>query len=100
MLLFFSPMVAGENKKFIMIISVAGKKLCQHLRIIVQVEVWNNDSDELKLRVILDRFSAEIFINNGEQVMSAVIFTEQEAKGVSFFVEGAAKIDVVKYDLV
>ena len=32
--------------------------------------------------------------------MSAVIFTEQEAKGVSFFAEGAAKIDVVKYDLV
>ena len=56
--------------------------------------------DKLKLRVILDRFSAEIFINDGEQVMSAVLFTEQEAKGISFFAEGAAKIDVVKYDLV
>ena len=60
----------------------------------------NGDADELKLRVILDRFSAEIFINDGEQVMSVVIFTEQEANGISFFVEGAAKIDVVKYDLV
>ena len=50
--------------------------------------------------MILDRFSAEIFINDGEQVMSAVLFTEQEAKGISFFAEGAAKIDVVKYDLV
>ena len=60
----------------------------------------NGDADELKLRVILDRFSAEIFINDGEQVMSAVLFTEQEAKGISFFAEGAAKIDVVKYDLV
>ena len=48
----------------------------------------------------LDRFSAEIFINDGEQVMSAVILTEQNAKGISFFVDGAAKIDVVKYDLV
>ena len=54
----------------------------------------------MKLRVILDRFSAEIFINDGEQVMSAVILTEQNAKGISFFVDGAAKIDVVKYDLV
>ena len=60
----------------------------------------NGDADKLKLRVILDRFSAEIFINDGEQVMSAVLFTEQEAKGISFFAEGAAKIDVVKYDLV
>lgn len=60
----------------------------------------NGDCNELKLRVILDRFSAEIFINDGEQVMSAVILTEQNAKGISFFVDGAAKIDVVKYDLV
>ena len=60
----------------------------------------NGDCNELKLRVILDRFSAEIFINDGEQVMSAVILTEQDAKGISFFVDGAAKIDVVKYDLV
>ena len=29
-----------------------------------------------------------------------VILTEQNAKGISFFVDGAAKIDVVKYDLV
>lgn len=59
----------------------------------------NGDCNELKLRVILDRFSAEIFINDGEQVMSAVILTEQNAKGISFAVDGAARIDVVKYDL-
>ena len=59
----------------------------------------NGDCNELKLRVILDRFSAEIFINDGEQVMSAVILTEQDAKGISFAVNGAARIDVVKYDL-
>lgn len=60
----------------------------------------NGDANELKLRVILDRFSAEVFINDGEQVISTVMFTEQEAKGISFFADGAAKIDVVKYDLV
>ena len=42
----------------------------------------------------------EVFINDGELVMSAVILTKQEAKGISFFADGAAKIDVVKYDLV
>ena len=29
----------------------------------------------------------------------AVILTEQDAKGISFAVNGAARIDVVKYDL-
>ena len=59
----------------------------------------NGDSNELKLRVILDKFSVEVFINDGEQVMSAVILTKQEAKGISFFADGEAKLDIVKYDL-
>ena len=53
-----------------------------------------------KVLSLIHIFSVEIFINDGEQVMSAVLFTEQEAKGISFSAEGAAKIDVVKYDLV
>ena len=55
----------------------------------------NGDSNELKLRVILDKFSVEVFINDGEQVMSAVILTKQEAKGISFFADGAVKLDIV-----
>ena len=53
----------------------------------------------LKLRIILDRFSVEVFVNDGEQVLSATIYTEQEADQVSFFAEGAVNMDVVKYDL-
>ena len=48
---------------------------------------------------MLDRFSAEIFIGDGEQVMSFVIPTEQSADGISFSAKGDAKVSVVKYDL-
>ena len=54
----------------------------------------------LKLRIILDRFSVETFINDGEQVISAILYTDQEADGISFFVDGTVNIDVVKYDLI
>jgi len=54
---------------------------------------------ELKLRLILDRFSVEAFINDGEQVMSATMYTEQAADGISFFADGTVCMDVVKYDL-
>ncbi len=54
---------------------------------------------ELKLRIILDRFSAEVFVNDGEQVLSAVLYTEQEAEGISFIADGTVSLDVVKYDL-
>ena len=53
----------------------------------------------IKLRLILDRFSAEVFVNDGEQVMTAVIYTEQEADGISFFADGEVRMDVVQYEL-
>ena len=59
-----------------------------------------HEGGRLKLRVILDRFSAEIFVNDGEQVLSLVLYTVQEAEDISFIAEGTVKLDVVKYDLV
>ena len=59
----------------------------------------NTADGELKLRIILDRFSVEVFVNDGEQVMSAAMYTRQEADGISFFADGTANIDVVKYEL-
>ena len=54
----------------------------------------------LKLRIILDRFSAEVFVNDGEQVLSLTFYTNQSAEGISFYADGQARMDVVKYDLV
>lgn len=54
---------------------------------------------ELKLRIILDRFSAEVFVNDGEQVLTAAMYTDQNAEGISFFADGTVNMDVVKYDL-
>ncbi len=53
----------------------------------------------IKLRIILDRYSAEIFINDGEKVMTSLIYTDIGADGISFFCDGEALIDVVKYEL-
>ena len=60
----------------------------------------NSRNGELKLRIIFDRFSVEVFVNDGEQVMTAIIYTEQQADGISFFGDGAVRMDVVKYELV
>ena len=59
----------------------------------------NPVDNELKLRIILDRFSAEVFVNDGEQVLSATMYTDPGADGISFFANGTAEIDVVKYEL-
>ena len=54
---------------------------------------------KIRLRIILDNFSAELFVNDGEQVLTATIYTDLSAEGISFYVDGKVEIDVVKYDL-
>ena len=55
---------------------------------------------EIKLRVLLDRFSVEVFVNDGEQAASAVIYTPQEADAITFEAGGSVLMDVEKYELV
>jgi beta-fructofuranosidase len=54
---------------------------------------------EVKIRLILDRFSVEAFINDGEQVMTATVMTDPAATGISFVADGQAEMDVTKYEL-
>ncbi len=51
----------------------------------------------LNLRILIDRWSAEVFVNGGEQVMSLTYYTPAEADGITFTAEGRAILDVVAY---
>lgn len=53
----------------------------------------------LKLRIILDLYSVEVFINDGRQTVSAVLYTDPSADQISFSADGTAEIDIKKYDL-
>lgn len=53
----------------------------------------------LELRLILDRFSVEAFVNGGEQTLSATLYTPQEATGISFQAQGKAVIQLEQYAL-
>jgi beta-fructofuranosidase len=53
---------------------------------------------KLDLRILLDRFSAEVFVNDGEAAFTTCMYTA-DGDGVSFKVDGSCRIDVVKYDM-
>ena len=53
----------------------------------------------IKIRIILDNYSAEVFVNDGEYVLSATFYTDPSADGISFFADGRVVMDVVKYEL-
>ena len=54
---------------------------------------------ELKLRIILDRFSVEVFVNDGEQVITATMYTDQMTDGILFVADGCVNMDITKYDI-
>ena len=53
----------------------------------------------IKLRMLIDRWSAEVFVNDGEQVMSATYFTDPDASEISFSADGSVDMDVTAYRL-
>lgn len=56
-------------------------------------------TESLKLRILLDKFSAEIFLNDGQQTFSLTFYTPMEADGISFICDGYVVADIEKYDI-
>lgn len=54
----------------------------------------------LTLRVLLDRWSLEVFVNDGEQAASCTLQTEPEAVGVRFIADAPLRLDAKAYPLV
>lgn len=59
-----------------------------------------NNNGEIKLRIVMDKFSAEIFVNDGEQALSMTMYTPQTAEEISFSCSHPVKVSVTKYDLI
>lgn len=51
----------------------------------------------LKLRILLDKYSVEVFANDGEKVMSSLFYTPLEADDIVFDSDGTACINIIKY---
>lgn len=55
---------------------------------------------KVKMRVIMDKYIIEVFINDGEKVMTTTIYTPMDAAAITFEAEGKAVISIEKYDIV
>lgn len=59
-------------------------------------------ADAVSLRIFLDNTSIEVFVNDGEAVLTANIYPDEDSDGVEFFAEGGESVlkKVIKYDIV
>ena len=56
-------------------------------------------SGMLNLRILLDRYSSEIFVNGGEQVLTMTYYSPGEADQITFEATGKARMDVTAFTL-
>ncbi len=56
-------------------------------------------ANKVSVRLVLDRFSAEVFLNGGEKAMTITLETPLTADQIAFSSKGNAKINVTAYKL-
>jgi beta-fructofuranosidase len=59
----------------------------------------DNNGEDLSFRMILDRYSVEVFINGGRYAMTMNVYNGDESDEISFAVDGEAQIDIERYEL-
>lgn len=62
------------------------------------MRVLTND-EIVKLRIVMDRYSIELFVNDGEQAMTAVMRTPFEVDGVCVRAKGNVKVSIIKHEI-
>ncbi len=68
--------------------------------VVCQREMKIKNADRpLKLRLLLDKFSAELFVNDGEQTFSATFYTPLDAEDIVWKCDGTARIRIEKYNI-
>lgn len=58
-----------------------------------------SDNPVMNLRVVMDRYSVELFVNGGEQTMTSILRTPMESNGVYMKSQGNVKVSVIKHDI-
>ena len=53
----------------------------------------------IRLRIVMDKYAAEIFVNDGEQSMSCLTYTDLTAEGIRFGAKGKAAFQVEWHEL-
>ena len=56
-------------------------------------------ADRCRIRIIMDKYSIEVFVNDGEYAMTSLIYTGLDAEQIKFGCEGKATFSVEKYDI-
>ena len=56
-------------------------------------------AEKWKIRLLLDKYSAEIFANDGEQVMTSTFYTPLDAQDITLSSKGKSILSIEKHKI-
>ena len=95
----YETIISYETKKNIVTFDRSYSGVDKYILHRRSMKLKNSDRN-IKIRILLDNYSAEIFTNDGEEAMTCTFYTPLNAKDISFSCDGIAKINVIKHDIV
>lgn len=57
------------------------------------------ENGKLKMRILMDKYTLELFVNDGKQAMTSLIYTDLKADKIFFEGEGKAEFALTMYDI-
>ena len=75
---------------------VAKDVVCQRS---MKIKNTQNTKNTLKLRLILDMYSVELFVNNGIQTFTSTFYTPLDAEDIMFECDGKVEANIEKYKI-
>lgn len=73
--------------------------MCKDLISIRSIQFLEEERELVKFRILLDKNSIEVFVNDGAYVMSTLIYTPKKADKILFQTDGKMTLTIEKYDI-
>ena len=58
-----------------------------------------NEKETIKFRIVMDKYTIEVFANDGKQAMTTLIYTDLKSQGIVFSSDGKATFSVTQHTI-
>lgn len=58
-----------------------------------------SSNEHLKLRLLMDLYSVEVFVNDGEYSMTSTVYAPENAQEISFYSDNSTYVNIEKWDI-
>lgn len=58
-----------------------------------------SSNEQIKFRLLMDLYSVEVFVNDGEYAMTSTVYAPENAREISFYADNSTHVNIEKWDI-